>query len=183
MKLCSKCQQHQPYDNFNRNRARYDGYCNYCKKCERQKPVNKEAVKRRNERFRKSEKGIAYFQKYYLLNKDSYNKSRDNWIKNNRERWLELGRINSKTDKSKKRHRFQEAKRRAMLLSATPPWVNMEEIKRIYENCPPGYHVDHIMPLNHPLLCGLHVPWNLQYLPAEENIRKSNKVEELDGLR
>lgn len=70
-----------------------------------------------------------------------------------------------------------------MLLSATPPWVNMEEIKRIYENCPPGYHVDHIMPLNHPLLCGLHVPWNLQYLPAEENIRKSNKVEELDGLR
>lgn len=51
-----------------------------------------------------------------------------------------------------------------------------KEIITIYENRPEGYHVDHIMPLNHPLHCGLHVPWNLQYLPAIENMKKSNRV-------
>ena len=30
------------------------------------------------------------------------------------------------------------------------------------------------MPLNHPLVCGLHVQNNLQLLPLAENIRKGN---------
>ena len=61
-------------------------------------------------------------------------------------------------------------------LHQTPPWANLDKIKDIYLNRPEGYHVDHIIPLNNPIVCGLHVEWNLQYLSAKDNCSKGNKL-------
>lgn len=71
---------------------------------------------------------------------------------------------------------YYNAKRRAEERQAIPPWANLNKIKGIYDNCPLGYHVDHIFPLNGENICGLHVETNLQYLLAEDNMRKGNKM-------
>ncbi len=50
-----------------------------------------------------------------------------------------------------------------------------DEIRKIYSDRPESMTIDHIVPINHPLVCGLHVPWNLQYLTQPENAKKGNK--------
>jgi hypothetical protein len=71
--------------------------------------------------------------------------------------------------------------------SAVPNWLtekHKKEIRKIYIHAADcravtgeDYHVDHIVPLKGDTICGLHVPWNLQVLPADVNISKSNKWE------
>lgn len=62
---------------------------------------------------------------------------------------------------------------------ATPPWITddmIEQMRAIYASATPADHVDHIVPLNGTLVCGLHVPWNLRVVPAAENLQKSNNT-------
>lgn len=58
------------------------------------------------------------------------------------------------------------------------PWADMEKIAEIYAKAKElGMHVDHIIPLKHELVCGLHCEANLQILPPDENIAKRNWFE------
>jgi hypothetical protein len=65
---------------------------------------------------------------------------------------------------------------RARKLKALPLWADLDKIKEFYDNCPIGYHVDHIYPLAGKTVCGLHTLDNLQYLPAQENLQKGNRI-------
>lgn len=92
------------------------------------------------------------------------------WVKKNR------AHVNAKT-----------ASRRAARVEAQPPSLypsDIEEIRAIYNTAKEmssatgvPHEVDHIVPLKHPLVCGLHVPWNLQVLTEFENRAKGNKFE------
>lgn len=59
-----------------------------------------------------------------------------------------------------------------------------EELIIIYKNCKivsqntkVNHQVDHIIPIKHKDICGLHVPWNLQILTASDNARKCNNFD------
>ena len=91
----------------------------------------------------------------YSLNKDTYHKK---YIAEHRSEY-----------------NARNAKRRAVQVSAIPKWANLNMIKEIYACCPEGSHVDHIIPLQGELVCGLHVENNLQYLTVDENLKKGNK--------
>ena len=70
------------------------------------------------------------------------------------------------------------AQRRAAKLRATPSWSEHREIRDVYlEAVYFGMNVDHVVPLIHPLVCGLHVWANLQLLTRKENTAKGNKFD------
>lgn len=87
---------------------------------------------------------------------------------------IELGKITPKEKKAKKSKSYYRWKRFCAMALAMPKWVNISAICEIYDNCPKEHHVDHIIPIRGKNLCGLHVPCNLQYLPADENLKKRN---------
>ncbi len=67
------------------------------------------------------------------------------------------------------------SEQRAKRLKRYVPWADKDEIQFFYDCRPEGCHVDHIDPLCGEMISGLHVPENLQWLPARDNRVKSNK--------
>lgn len=66
------------------------------------------------------------------------------------------------------------ARRRNRQRRATPVW-GQDGIAEMYAAAAQaGMHVDHIVPITHPSVCGLHVIYNLQLLPPTENMSKNN---------
>ena len=151
MKLCKICKETKEITEFVKSSAHKDGYQHKCKLCWN--------AYRRNWTQKNSEKRSEQSLRYYYNNRDYYLQHHKDWRENNREQARSY--VNT---------------RRKRLKQATPPWQDIMEIVPIYREAQAkGMEVDHIVPLNNPTVCGLHVPWNLQLLSHEDNMSKGNK--------
>ena len=83
-------------------------------------------------------------------------------------------------NKTRKHDRCIRARRRyryyTKMLQAWPQWcANSKTTEHIYREAKRrGKTVDHIVPLSSPIVCGLHVPWNLEIVDREQNESKGN---------
>lgn len=137
--------------------------------------------------LKNSEKIRTATKEYYENNKEIVLEKQTQYYLENRERIAISGREYRKRNAYANRDKSLAAyaKYRATKLNATPDWLtedHLEEIKDFYTACllfkmytGEHYHVDHIVPLQNDIVCGLHVPWNLQILTAFENTSKGNK--------
>jgi hypothetical protein len=117
------------------------------------------------------------------------------WKKANRERYNARCRLRAKLTDSdvlaarvaawRKRNPDKvaaaHAKRRAQKQTAIPLWADMKAVERVYGEAAKlrasglDCHVDHIVPLQSSLVCGLHWEGNLRIIGGRENISKGNR--------
>lgn len=159
MKYCPKCKKVKFIHEFGYSSK--DGLQSYCKEC-------KASYQKENR-----DKKLNWQKKYRNENRTELLEKRKDYYRTHVEQESDYGKRWSKNNRPKLRAR--DAKRRSAKLQRTPSWAKLDKIQEIYQNCPEGYQVDHIVPLQGASVSGLHVEYNLQYLPAKENLSKGNK--------
>lgn len=204
MKTCTVCKDSKPINLFGIRRAGADGRDSKCKECGRRlkqlwRESNRDldsaratAWAKKNPERRSSAAKKRYQAKkadilasnkarrpaYKAKNKLKLSKQAKIYRMKNKEKILVAGRehyLNNKGSYAEKRTR-----RRVAVKQATPPWTSSQDLsifKKIYTQAVRlQAHVDHIIPINGDIVSGLHVIWNVQVLPASENLAKSNSL-------
>jgi hypothetical protein len=203
LKMCNKCQCEKPISEFGKDCARHDGLTYRCKQCRKTANATKSEVinaqkrshyerhrdtllaRKREQYLDKAEEKRAYQRAYAaarpeetkLKSKLFYEKN-PNYYKQFRQKYPE--KVNAK-----------EAKRKTAKMNRTPPWLTEDDfwlIEQAYDLAAKrtqmfgfSWHVDHIIPLQGKIVSGLHVPLNLQVIPASINTSKQNKFEVLNA--
>lgn len=155
-KPCCTCKIVKPLSDFYKDKGQKDGHEHRCKVCRKVSVV-------RHER--------AHKEKANLRKKRWAEKNVDKRRESERRSYLKLSKINPGRYRSKCRAR------QALIKKATPAWASKYKIEAVYNSCPKGFHVDHIIPLKSDLVCGLHVETNLQIITEFQNCSKNNRVD------
>lgn len=169
---CRRCGETKPSASFRADIRYKRGVASWCVECHRSRnsewakenrarltaksaawrDANPEAVRRSNKKHKTANRAVLA-EKYA------------GWARANRDK-----------------RRAVDARRKAAKRSATPKWASRLEIAAVYRRAVEmqtqsgeRMHVDHIVPLQSPIVCGLHCEANLQILTGAENEAKRNR--------
>ncbi len=159
MKICSRCSIEKSLTEFYKEKRTKDGLYPHCKACHKAYCGNWEA--QNSDKVRADD--ARRKRKAYLKDPKKFQDKSRQWRQEN-----------------PGDHCANTAKYRAAKIQRTPPWLTAEQwlqIKDVYRSRPDDHHVDHIVPLRGTIISGLHVPWNLQHLLAEDNQQKGNRLD------
>lgn len=163
---------------------------------------NREAIleKEKKKYEQDKERILARNKAYFEAHKEELKEKRKSYYAENADRikaisnkyyWEHKEEIQPKMAKQYKKYRAEnkdkinakDSRIRASKLRAMPSWADERAINIYYERAKLirdiGFdvHVDHIIPLNGKGICGLHVEYNLQIIPARENLSKGRRIE------
>jgi hypothetical protein len=189
LKVCGTCKEEKPLSAFGKDCTRKDGLRIYCKSCRNKKSKkhyqeNRDVILERGRKYRQENlDAIAERKKkHYQENRDAVLESARKYRQENPDVAKTWRKANPEKTIAYK------ASRRARKKQAQPPWLTVEhfnQIKAKYKNSKRmkkltgiEHHVDHIVPLKGKNVCGLHVPWNLQVIPAKHNLEKKNHFDD-----
>jgi len=179
MKTCKTCNETKPLTEYYKQRSNKDGLYVHCKSCV--------SLSRKKHYLEVKDSVRSNQREYYQQNKDYFSKKSKKYREENRDKVLDYNKLYSKKHYKENKHKYIEKSRvrRGVKQDATPNWLSgpqIAHIKRIYklrdmmsDATGVEYHVDHIVPLRGKDICGLHVPWNLEVIPATDNLAKGNR--------
>lgn len=187
-KSCNNCQRVKAYNEFQVDKSSPDGLRSQCKDCYN--------LKKRLEWSANKEENSKKRAEYRKLNKEKIREYKRLEYKRHREKILARVKANTEANKearvkyskkhySENRHIYiTNARIRKGRIKLGINSMFNDQIKEIYltsetmsNESEVKYNVDHIIPLTHELVSGLHVPWNLRVLTEGENRSKKNKFD------
>lgn len=180
MKTCSSCKLNKEFTEYFKSKNTKTGYQAYCKDCCKERSGYLKEYRETNREVLREKQRDSWAK-----NKEMHNLKQQDYYARNKDILKE--RHKAHYEKNKATYLYYSKKRKLLIANAMPKWLTKEmqdslkafyiEAKKLSLLNNAVYHVDHIVPLNGENVCGLHVPWNLQILTAEENLKKSNKHE------
>jgi len=174
MKSCTHCRQKKPFEAFYASSTHKSGYTSWCKVCESERSKAKFQ--------RRKDAQLSKAQEWRSVNKNKVAAIIQAWRESNPERTAAMYRDWAERNRDKVNAKWM--KREAGKKNRTPAWLTADDhwaIQEAYDIAQKrkqmfgfDWHVDHIVPLQGKTVSGLHVPWNLQVIPAKLNQQKSN---------
>lgn len=159
IKRCYKCGETRPTSQFGEDKSRRDGFQPRCRICAHAYYLARSGG----------------FRKLPIQTDEQKGEARKRCVKKYRKKnWskiVERVRLSGRCSERNARRRTQ-----------TPAWADADKILAFYQLVPlvneetgVRHHVDHIVPLKSPIVCGLHCEDNLRVISALENIVKGNR--------
>lgn len=165
-KQCACCLTSLSISSFTKDRQKEDGLNSYCRSCLNKKQRERYAAKHGRKNKDRQKLSVASPADYKKV-----------WVSENAKKvcayYKQYRNTHKEQVRSRNMRRYADKKQRV------PAWLNKAhaaEIEGMYLFCQlfNGFEVDHIAPLCGKSVSGLHVPWNLQTLSAQQNRVKSN---------